>query len=263
MCTPALRELKRKNSKNYIRFYTNYPALVQGLPYIDEALSLDRQPNGTISLWYEDVIPPRAHIAKILGDNLGIDVRDVRPDCIIDRVAVERFRESWRRLPHPFVIVHRRASRWTPNKDWPEKYWVEFIERLSQRAGLVEIGERSGQKIFLENYIDLREETSLEELVAVIAAGDIFVGPDSGPAHIAAAVGTPAVAIIGGYTHPSSIAYSENVNLYTSVACAPCWLRTPCPHDLKCLKVIRPSTVEREVWKLWTTKTQRASLYHP
>src|SRR5262249_8824214 len=38
MCTPGLRELKRKNPKVYIRFYTNHTALVRGLPYIDEVL---------------------------------------------------------------------------------------------------------------------------------------------------------------------------------------------------------------------------------
>jgi ADP-heptose:LPS heptosyltransferase len=48
-------------------------------------------------------------------------------------------------------------------------------------------------------YIDLSNRTSLEELIAVIAAADIFVGPDSGPAHIAAAARTPAVVIYGGY----------------------------------------------------------------
>jgi ADP-heptose:LPS heptosyltransferase len=252
MCTPALRELKRKNPTSHIRFYTDYAPLVRGLPYIDEVLAFDRLPNGTIILRYEDVTPPRAHIAKILGDNLGINVSDVRPDCILDRTLVKRFHDSWCTLPRPRVVVQRRASRWTPNKDWPEEYWVELIECLSQRTGVVEIGdEKSGQKISSENYVDLRGDTSLEELVAVTAAGDIFVGPDSGPAHIAAAVGTPAVVILGGYTHPRNISYIENVNLYTAVGCAPCWLREPCPYDLKCLKMIRPSSVESEVWKAW------------
>jgi ADP-heptose:LPS heptosyltransferase len=155
-------------------------------------------------------------------------------------------------LPWPRVIVQRRASRWTLNKDWPDKCWVELINSLSRRTGVIEIGEKTyNEKVPLENYVDLRDDTSLEELVAVVAAGDIFVGPVSGPAHIAAAAGIPAVVIIGGYEHPKNTSYSEHISLYTAVGCAPCWLREPCPYDLKCLKMIRPSTVESAVWRAW------------
>jgi ADP-heptose:LPS heptosyltransferase len=251
MCTPALRELKLKNRTSYVRFYTNYPTLVRGLPYIDEVLAPDDRPKEVINLQYEDVIPPRAHLAKVIGDNLGLNVRNVRPDCMIEPGVVQRFRESWRILSRPHIVVQRLASSWTPNKNWPEKYWVELIEILSQQAGVIEIGsEMSEQKISLGNYIDLRGQTSLEELVAVIAAADVLVGPVSGPVHVAAAAGIPVVEIIGGYEHPINTSYIGNISLYTALPCAPCWLRESCPYDLKCLKTIKPETVESAVWNV-------------
>ncbi len=251
LCTPALRELKQKNPTIRVRFYTNFPTLVRGLPYIDEVLSYDQRPNDVILLWYEDAMPPRQHCAKIIGDNLGIKVRNVRPDCIIDLALVEKFRESWRSLPRPHIVVQRRPSIWTPNKEWPEQYWLELIESLSRRASVIEIGkETTERKVVSENYIDLRTKTSLEELIAVIAAGDVFVGPPSGPSHIAAAADIPAVVIIGGYEHPINTSYSKSVSLYTPLACSPCWLREPCPYDLKCLRMIRPDTVEGTVWSV-------------
>lgn len=103
------------------------------------------------------------------------------------------------------------------------------------------------------HYVDLRDRTSLEELVAVIAGGDLLVGTISGPVHVAAAAGVPAIVVHGGYEHPISTAYSGNVSLYTGVSCAPCWLRDPCPFDLKCLKVILPGTVEAAIWSLYKT----------
>jgi ADP-heptose:LPS heptosyltransferase len=104
---------------------------------------------------------------------------------------------------------------------------------------VIEIGNGlSGQKASLENYVDLQNQTSLEELVALIAAADIFVGPVSGPVHIAAAVGTAAVVIIGGYEHPTNTYYNGIVNFYTPLACAPCWLTMPYPFDLRCLRMI-------------------------
>src|ERR1700731_911808 len=44
MCTPVLRELKRRNPHCHIRFYTNFGPLVNGLPYIDEVLPYEQKP---------------------------------------------------------------------------------------------------------------------------------------------------------------------------------------------------------------------------
>src|SRR5262245_27056781 len=96
MCTPALRELKIRNPATFVRFYTNYPLRVRGLPYIDEIHTYEDRPQDTVILRYEDVIPPRTHIAKIMGDNLGLKVKNVRPDCSTDPDIVRRFQDSWR-----------------------------------------------------------------------------------------------------------------------------------------------------------------------
>jgi ADP-heptose:LPS heptosyltransferase len=258
MCTPALRELKKRNPSCYVRFYTDFPTLVRGLAYLDEVLPWNERPTDMIAFRYEDAIPPRAHIARIIGDNLGLNVRDVRPDCVVEASAVKRAQESWHTLPRPYVVVQRRASRHTPNKDWPDKYWIELIESLSERTGVIEIGTQGfKQKSLPQNYIDLCNRTPVAELVAVIAAADIVVGPCSGPMHIAAAVGTPAVVIYGGYEDPISTSYAGNVDLYTPLACAPCWLKEPCPYNLKCLNMIRSDAVENAVWSAWATRKIR------
>ena len=97
------------------------------------------------------------------------------------------------------------------------------------------------------NHVDLRGDTSLQDLAAVIAAADLYVGPVSGPMHVAAATRTPAVAIVGGFEHPVNTHCDGNVEFYTSVPCAPCWLREPCPFDLRCLRAISPEAVELAV----------------
>lgn len=131
MCTPALRELKRLNPTTHIRFFTDFPTLVRGLPYIDEVVAFEEQPGDAIYLDYFDALPPRVHIAKIIGDNLGLKVTDVRPDCMIDHQLIGRFRGAWSALPHPHIVVHRYASSFSPNKDWPESHWVKLIANFS------------------------------------------------------------------------------------------------------------------------------------
>jgi ADP-heptose:LPS heptosyltransferase len=69
--------------------------------------------------------------------------------------------------------------------------------------------------------------------------------------HIAAAVGTPAVVIYGGYIDPVATGYPGHIHLYSPVECAPCWLRVPCPYAKKCLHQITPDQVEATVDRIW------------
>ena len=253
MCTPALRALKQAHPNSRIRFYTKFPELVQGLPYIDEVHPFDGRPDSSIFVEYTNIVPWPEHIARIIGDRLGVRVEDTQPDCIVDQRIVAHYRDSWQGLPHPWVLVLRRSSRFTPNKDWPDASWRDLVQRLSRSGTVIEIGNRFDDDGDPPdgNYLDLRDKTSLAELVAVVAAGDIYVGPVSGPMHIAAAMHTPSVAVIGGYEHPMNSRYAGNTEFYTPVPCAPCWLREPCPFDLKCLRAISSTQVEQAIAKTW------------
>ncbi len=252
MCTPALRELKRVNPDCRVRFHTNYRSLVEGLPYIDEIVDCGTESTEVIQLLYEEVIPPRRHIAKIFGDCLGVRVTDVRPDCMVRPELVDAFAERWRGLPRPYVVVNRNAGPWTPNKDWPDASWCDLITRLCAWGTVVEIGSKPrSSNEWGERYVDLRSQCTLDELVAVMAAADLHVGPISGPVHIAAAFRKPAVVIYGGYEHPVCSSYPLNISLFSSLPCSPCWLREPCPFELKCLHMISPSEVETAVRTLW------------
>lgn len=257
MSTPALRELKRRNPRCHVRFYSSFSPLVRGLPYIDEALPYEARPSPAIYLDYSDetdFVAPRAPLVSLLGDTLGLRVRDTRMDCVIDPALVARYRAAWQDLPRPHLaVVRRAASNRTPNKNWPDGHWSSLLPRLCQRATVIELGEadETGLPVTAPTYLDLRGRTSLAELVAAIAAADLYVGPMSGPAHIAAAVGTPEVVIYGGYEPPACTAYPTRVALTTPVPCSPCWLATPCPYDRKCLSGISPATVEAAVWRAW------------
>jgi ADP-heptose:LPS heptosyltransferase len=262
MCTPALRELKRVNPGSRIRFYTNFGDLVRGLPYIDEVRPYSEAPSDKIFIEYTHIMPSPTHIARLLGDRIGVNVKDVRPDCIVDRLLIDRFTSAWAGLPHPRVAVLRRASRFTPNKDWPNASWDEVVSSLTQSGSVIELGDKDfgdPPREQHETYVDLRGRTSLQELAAIMAAADIYVGPVSGPMHIAAAVNTPAVVVIGGFEHPVNAHYNGNIELFTHLPCSPCWLRKPCPLDLNCLKAISSEQVIRATGTIWS-RLQSGSL---
>jgi heptosyltransferase-2 len=79
--------------------------------------------------------------------------------------------------------------------------------------------------------------------VALIAGAALQLGNDTGPRHIAVALGVPAVVLIGP-TDPRHTAHQLERQrvLREDVACSPCGLET-CPIDQRCLTRIAPERV--------------------
>jgi ADP-heptose:LPS heptosyltransferase len=253
MATPLLREAKRRHPALRTILYTNHcAALVRGLPYIDEVRPLEAMPANAIDLTYEDAIPPGVPLPQILADHVGLRLDDIVPDCVVSQDRIAYFRGLWAELPRPHFVVLRRAGYWTRNKDWADTSWVGLLTRLGDTATIIEIGEEDAKlaAVVLPNYIDMRSQIPLHELPAVIAAADLYIGPVSGPMHVAAAVGTRGVIICGGYEHPIGCSYPGHHMLYTPVPCAPCWLRGPCPNQHACLTAISVADVEAAVWEV-------------
>jgi GT2 family glycosyltransferase len=243
MCTPFLREFKKRHPSVRLQFFTKYAPLVEGLPFLDYVGNTFYEPADAIPLLYERDIPTRRHLAQIFANNMGLALDDLRPSCAIDPHV---FATMGARLePHmrPLIVIQRQTSDWTPNKNWPSEYWTALIKRLTDIAFVIEIGGLSSAQERFRNYLDLQGKTSLQEMAAVIKLADLFVGPISGPAHIAAAVGTPAVVIVGGYELAENTAYPGNKMFSTEAPCAPCWLQTQCPRNLMCLQMITPEFV--------------------
>jgi ADP-heptose:LPS heptosyltransferase len=279
MCTPALREVKRLDPACRVTFYTGaaYQDLAASCPFVDAVRPVAEAPPDAIWMLYETgmrrpirlpdgtvppdsadwrIVPPRRHLARILGDMLGVDVADVRPSCTADPAEVDRFRQAWKDLPRPWIVVAREAGDFTRNKDWPDGYWEALLDRLLARCTIIEVGTARRDRDDRRprpgpQHVDLVGRTGLPQLLAAIAAADLLVTPETGSMHIAAAVGTPAVVIYGGYIDPTATGYPANINLYSPVACAPCWLRTPCPYGKMCLHRITPDQVEAAVDRLW------------
>ncbi len=120
------------------------------------------------------------------------------------------------------TIVHvHPTSRWL-FKCWKDKYMAEVIRRLIDK-GITVIVTSSPDRREMEKaknilslvdeltppdipplvrggiggVIDLCGKTTIKQLAAIADASDIFIGVDSSPMHIAAAVGTPVIAIFG------------------------------------------------------------------
>lgn len=93
--------------------------------------------------------------------------------------------------------------------------------------------------------VNLIGQTSLPELGAVLAACDMMITGDTGPMHLAAAVGTPVLSLFYGTAFPwetGPYGLGHGI-LYPDLACAPCLDPEACPSGHRCRACLTPSAV--------------------
>lgn len=156
----------------------------------------------------------------------------------------------------PLIACHVSANN-GQSKRWPVPYWAKLIDRLLQerRAAVVLTGAPNDLPL-IENVlrrtqtrpITLAGKTSLTQLAALLARADLLITGDSGPMHIAAAVGTPLLALHG----PTDPALSGPISpqatiLRSDIWCSPCYsARGPADcrfYTTQCMKNLSPEQV--------------------
>ncbi len=97
--------------------------------------------------------------------------------------------------------------------------------------------------------IDLAGKTGLLQLAALLERCTLLVTNDTGTMHMAAAVGTPVVALFGSTPPLVTGPWGESHSVvHRNVACSPCWKRV-CPTDHRCMELITVDEVEKAVEK--------------
>lgn len=130
------------------------------------------------------------------------------PKLWLDAAAIT---EAERLVPagSPFIAIGPTAN-W-PGKAWPAQHFVDLVNAMTAQGSILEKsrvavfaapGEEAAAKPVLDAFppdrrIDMIAKGSPLVAAAVIARAEIYVGNDSGLTHIAAAVGTPTLALFG------------------------------------------------------------------
>jgi ADP-heptose:LPS heptosyltransferase len=102
-------------------------------------------------------------------------------------------------LPPRFCCVHTRSNQ--EERDWRDDGWEELAARAPEALGVpvVEVGLAAGITAAPGGYRSLCGRLSMLETAEVIRRAALFIGIDSGPAHLANATGTPGVVLLGQY----------------------------------------------------------------
>jgi ADP-heptose:LPS heptosyltransferase len=83
----------------------------------------------------------------------------------------------------------------------------------------------------------------VRETAGIMSQSLTFVGLVGFLMHLARSVDCRSVIVYGGREAPWQSGYSCNENLYTPLACSPCWLWSKCDFGHRCMKEIEPQRV--------------------
>ena len=145
------------------------------------------------------------------------------------------------------------SARW-PTKRWPAESFAEVADRLRQDGcgavvmigGPEERAEVAAVSAMMKTpAIDLTGATTVGLLPALLSKASLLMTNDSGPMHIAAAIGTPVVALFGPTSAVRTGPYGMGHSVLTGkVPCSPCFSRT-CHNTqpLECLRTVLPEQV--------------------
>ncbi len=158
---------------------------------------------------------------------------------------------------HPkqrFIAIHAGAS--CPSKRWPKENFRALIEQLFDEFphDIVIVGGNEEKLLsgwiadgFKSRVLNLSGQMSLPELTALFSQCDLLVSNDSGPVHVAAAVGTPVISLFGrnqaglGANRWKPLGEGHET-IWKDVGCLVC-LAHECTIGFECLKAIRVGEV--------------------
>ncbi len=166
-------------------------------------------------------------------------------------------------------LIGIHAGARPPARRWPAARFAAVADDLARRhdAHIILIGGPGEEEIVATvaermdtRALNLAGRASLGGLAALLARLDLFIGNDSGPAHLAEAVGAPTVRLFGpaDVDRWAPLDRTRHVVVRHPVACSPCgyW---ECPIDHRCLRRIDPTDVTRAADGLLVARTKRAS----
>lgn len=130
----------------------------------------------------------------------------------------------------------------SPNKQWPFGHWKELARLLELDGEVAQLAPAEPRRLPEAEFIWTR---SMRLAASVMKTARLAILPEGGLHHVAAAMGTKAIVIFGGYISPKVTGYKEHVNLFVESNEHPlgCGWRVPCTHCVNAMRSITPEEV--------------------
>ncbi|HLY91029.1 MAG TPA: glycosyltransferase family 9 protein, partial [Acetobacteraceae bacterium] len=157
----------------------------------------------------------------------------------------------------PVVAVHPGVGN--VMRQWPAEHFASLVDLLTEKNGVnvvliggpeeKELAEQVQEHVIHRDaVVSLVGRTSLRQLPELLSACALYIGNNSGPKHIAAALGVPTIGIHSGVVDAAEWGPigARAVAVRRNMACSPCYLaRTEdCPRAFACMRGLEPIAVQ-------------------
>jgi heptosyltransferase-2 len=197
-----------------------------------------------------------------LATALGASSEPLAPQLTVTPEETEATKKKFglEKIDGPIIGLNPGAE-YGPAKRWPVEKFIAAAKEIQQRTNCTWLlfGGKSDQPLTTQiesaignqqSAVNLAGNTTLRELMSLLKLCRVLLTNDTGPMHVAAALGTPVVAPFGStspeLTGPVLPGDVRNHLLKSDAPCSPCFLRE-CPIDFRCMNGI---SVERVVQAL-------------
>ena len=195
----------------------------------------------------------RRHLIDDLAASCGFTVTARQPRLYPSSDLIKKTRIAyglnWKTTGQRLLIGINPGPNWRV-KEWEVSKWQKLINKIHSEydAVIIQFGINKGDgSSEYDNLTDVKLLASRlkgEELLALVTICDLIISIDSGPVHLAGAVGTPVIGLFGPLD-PALILppNAQALGLFSDVPCLFCHNRTPvihwcdgCPNDIACMK---------------------------
>jgi lipopolysaccharide heptosyltransferase II len=204
----------------------------------------------------EPLQPPRHEVMRQLelAKAIGCSTNDKRLSLRVPEGAHQSIVRLLHRLnideTGTFAIIHPGAT--APSRRYPAESFARVGDCMAKDFGMQVLFTGSRTELPLVETIrghmsagslSVAGHLGLDELAALLTFSSLLVSNNTGPAHMAAALGTPVVSLYA-LTNPQHIPWSVPSRvLYHDVGCKYCY-KSVCPHGHNdCLRLLSPSEV--------------------
>lgn len=147
----------------------------------------------------------------------------------------------------PYILIEPSGrDRKNRNRCWPFPKWQALVTRLFEvlEEPLLQLDHAAADRL---SGVGLVENSEFRAACGVLSGARLFIGPEGGLAHAAAALGTPAVVLWGGCIDANVLGYPEHINLVYRHPKTPCGSLGPCVHCDEAWQALTPDQVVEAV----------------
>ena len=190
---------------------------------------------------------PQKHIVHIMCDKANVVYPEkVRPYFFL--LESEKLKGKVFTKQVCIQSTGKSSKNFMANKEWYPARLQKVLPYLTSKYSVIQVGSKEDD--LLEGVVDMRGKTSIRETAALLCNSLFFVGLVGFLMHLARSVECRSVIIYGGRESPDQTGYTENINLYSAVDCAPCWYWSKCDFNKKCMDIITEEHLEAAIKKM-------------